>query len=95
MQTAAVPNLWRRFEGICKLDFSSSEIGISMVSKICYVCQNNISIILDNVEINADKIKKQWNPMRMFTTLPKKKEIFCSILMGRSSNINHSLSFNN
>ena len=24
MQTAAVPNLWRRFEGICKLDFSSS-----------------------------------------------------------------------
>ena len=25
MQTAAVPNLWRRFEGICKLDFSSSE----------------------------------------------------------------------
>ena len=25
MQTAAVPNLWSRFEGICKLDFSSSE----------------------------------------------------------------------
>ena len=25
MQTAAVPNLWRRFEGICKLDFLSSE----------------------------------------------------------------------
>ena len=25
MQTAAVPNLLRRFEGICKLDFSSSE----------------------------------------------------------------------
>ena len=28
-----------------------------MVSKICYVCQNNISIILDNVEISAEKIK--------------------------------------
>ena len=30
MQTAAVPNLWRRFEGICKLDFSSSDGSLCM-----------------------------------------------------------------
>ena len=33
MQTPAVPNLWRRFEGICKLDFSSSVMAYTPFEK--------------------------------------------------------------
>ena len=52
MQTAAVPNLWRRFEGICKLDFSSSG-DCGRLEKCCsngcdMRCTTDIGNLFDN-----------------------------------------------